>query len=695
MTTAHTSRRWPARLAIGVVALAAVFGAAYVGLSLAFPPERLAALLVRQLSEASGREVSIGGKLSYQLLPRLAVVANDVALANPPGASRPRMLIVERAALDLALWPLLQGRVELGTVAIDGVDLLLETDTEGRGNWQLTPRRDKTAATPPTAPGESGDSDTLAQVQLAQLQLSNVRVRYRDARNAGEPLAVDVRQLQIDRDADAATLAGSFVLGPQAWQASGRTGRLTQLLAGDGDWPFDLQFSTDGARATVKGQWLPDRSAGTSAGKAAVSVKIERPAALAPWLPDSARVPLPIELSAELMLDGQSLRADALRLSVAAQQLDGKAAVNLGARPIGIDAQLSANSIDIARLWPGAAGAGAAAKARRTELFDDTPIGLGMLPQIDATVSLALQRLRWPGVPDITTLNARVALKGGRLAVEPLDFKVADGRASGSLVATPLAGNATRLQLNLEATQLSLESLAQAAGNAGYTEGGRLQLRTRLQMSGGTPRALAASADGDVLLQAADVTLSGKLSPDRPNLLARLLQTLTRQGDRASPTRVQCAVVRLPLKSGVASVDRSIAVETEQLNITASGEVDLRDQSLRLAFKPHVKQALSLDTAGLASLVVLKGPLLDPTFSLDAAGTASLALSLGVAGATGGLSVLGERLFRQTSDPQPCRYAATGAGGAAAKPAPSPAAPAATPAKPEELLPDLLRRIFK
>ncbi|MEO7853356.1 MAG: AsmA family protein [Rubrivivax sp.] len=103
MTAADSPRRWPARLLIGVAALAALLGAAYVSLSLAFPPERLAALLVRQLTAASGRDVSIGGKLSYQVLPRLAVVANDVALANPPGASRPRMLVVERVTLDLAL----------------------------------------------------------------------------------------------------------------------------------------------------------------------------------------------------------------------------------------------------------------------------------------------------------------------------------------------------------------------------------------------------------------------------------------------------------------------------------------------------------------------------------------------------------------------------------------------------------------
>jgi hypothetical protein len=108
-----------------------------------------------------------------------------------------------------------------------------------------------------------------------------------------------------------------------------------------------------------------------------------------------------------------------------------------------------------------------------------------------------------------------------------------------------------------------------------------------------------------------------------------------------------------------------------------------------------VKKALSLNTAGLASLLVLKGPLLDPKFTLDAAGTASLALNLGLAGATGGLSLLGERLFRQASDPQPCRRALSSAASVQDSPPKAHPAGEAQGAKPDAVVPELLRRLFK
>ncbi len=690
MSTADTRSRWPRRALIGIAALATLLGAAYVGLSLAFPPERLAALLARQLGDATGREAHIGGKLSYQLLPNLAVVARGVTLANAPGGSRPQMLTVDRLALDLALWPLLQGRFEVGTVAIDGVDLLLETDRDGRGNWQLTPRPADAAKAPDAKPEASTKADVI---RLAQLKLSDVRMQYRNARSAAEPLVFDVQRLHIEREADAAALAGTFTLNAQRWQVAGRTGQLAALFSPQGAWPFDVQISTDGARATAKGQWQLDKRSGS----AELTLKVDRAAAVAPWLGDGARVPLPIELGSRVALDADSLRAEALTLSWAGQQFSGQATVKLGSRPLGIDARLAAPMIDVAALWPGAQAAAAAPAGKRSELFDDTPVALPVLPDVDAHIALEVRQLRWPRVPELSALSARVAIKGGRLGIEPLNFKIADGSVGASLVLMPQADRSAQWQLRLNATQLSVDALAQAMGNGAYAQGGRLQLQTNLRLRGPTPRALAASADGEVLLQLADVTLSGKLSPDGPNLLVRLLQTITGQANAVQQTHVQCAVVRLPLKAGVATIDRSIAVETDQLDISASGEVNLRDQRLALAFKPHVKKALSLNTAGLASLVVLKGPLLDPKFGLDAAGTASLALNLGLAGATGGLSLLGERLFRQASDPQPCRRALSGEASAdAAGKAPAARQPAETqPASPAKQLPELLRRLFK
>ena len=151
-------------------------------------------------------------------------------------------------------------------------------------------------------------------------------------------------------------------------------------------------------------------------------------------------------------------------------------------------------------------------------------------------------------------------------------------------------------------------------------------------------------------------------------------------------------MVRLPFRNGLARVDRSIAVETSDLAISAAGHVDLRDETLELAFRPTPKAALGLNTAQLASLVMAKGPILDPQLSLDAKGAAGMALSIGAAVASGGLSMLAQNVLKQASDPHPCQFAATGV---AARASPSSPGTAAEPASAEPGLPGFLRKIFK
>jgi uncharacterized protein involved in outer membrane biogenesis len=679
--------RWSKLLLGAVAALALLVGGAWLGLSLAFPPERLAALLSTRVSQATGRDFDIQGKLSFRLLPRVAVVAENLVLGNAAWGSRKDMLRVKRAALDLELWPLLQGRVDIGSVSLDGVDLLLETDRNGQGNWVMN-----WAMQGRDAAADSTDTSGSAQdIDLEHLQLADVHMAYRDA--GSEPQAFELQSFDIRRDGEKARLAAKFTLKTQAWQLAGQTGRITALLANTAAWPFDLQLTGDGARLAAKGQWLP----ATRSATAEVSGNINRASVLAPWLANPASVPMPIELKTSVNGTPRLIRAEALQLSLADQRLTGRLSASLSAHsggPWAIDAQLASPSIDLARWLPKAGGGIRPAGAERRWLFDDRPLPFKSLPQATVNMTLAVQRLRLPHATEVAALNTRLSLQGGRLAADPLSFNIVGGSVRGSVKMSPASQRPAGLQLQFDAKDLSVDALSQAVGNSGYLQGGRMQLHANLNMAGASPRALAASANGEVLLQLAGTTLSGELSPTGPNLLAGLLRAITQQSKVASRTTISCAVVRLPLKAGVAAIDRSIAVETDQLNISASGEVNLRDETLRLAFRPHAKKALNLDTASLASLVLLKGPLLDPKFSLDAAGAAGLALSLGAAGATGGLSLLAERLFRQSADPQPCHYALTGTAGTDATPRDR-NAPPATPTPVSKVLPDLLRQIFK
>src|SRR5918997_967415 len=69
-------------------------------------------------------------------LPRLAVQAEDVHLANLPGAADADMASLKELQVQLELWPLLTGTVEVARFVLVEPVIHLEVDQEGRPNWQ-------------------------------------------------------------------------------------------------------------------------------------------------------------------------------------------------------------------------------------------------------------------------------------------------------------------------------------------------------------------------------------------------------------------------------------------------------------------------------------------------------------------------------------------------------------------------------
>lgn len=682
MAAPSGTSRWGRRLLIAVAAIVLLAGGGYLALVLGLPPERIAALASEQVSARTGRDFRIEGKLAWRVLPRVAIVADGLVLGNAPWGSRKEMLRVEHAALDLELWPLLQGEVRVGSVELEGVDLLLETNRDGGGNWVLAPQPQ--AAPEPGAPGAAART-----IALETLRMRDVKVTYRDR---GATHVLDLSKLDLDR-ADAGNRVGAeWTLRDQRWRADGRLGTLDALVANAADWPFDIQAQTEGARIAAQGRLL--HGAPPRAARIELDARVDKPGALAPWTDNAARVALPAEMKATLAAASDAVKADPLSISLAGQTVAGRATWR-GGEPWQLDASLKGGSIDLASVLPkrtaGGAGPGAQG-ADPTALFGDARLPFDDLPKAVAKIDLRVDQLRLPDAPALSGLVVGLRLERGVLRADPLAFGVAGGQVRGAV--TLDAGAPARLDLRVDASGVSAEELAHVAGNR-KVGGGKVQLVTSLAMRGNTPRALAASANGDLLVRVDDMTLAAGATLPGAGLLPRLLQIAQPRRDAAQATTVQCAVARLPFRNGVAAVDRTIAAETSDLTFSATGKIDLRDQTLELAFRPGARAASK--PVQLASLVVAKGPLLDPKLAIDARGAAGLALSIGAAAASGGWSAIGKNLLQPASDPHPCVFAATGV---AAKVPAAAAAPAPKGgARPAQTQPDdvrkLLRNLFK
>ena len=241
-----------------------------------------------------------------------------------------------------------------------------------------------------------------------------------------------------------------------------------------------------------------------------------------------------------------------------------------------------------------------------------------------------------------------------------------DGRQrSRSRIDADTSRTPPTLALKLDGKALDLSAVLAASGVKRETRDGKVDIDVDVAVSGDSPRSWASTANGQVLAQVGKATLINTGSKADTEL-DRLAQAINPFREARASNELDCAVVRLPLRNGVATVDQSIALETHEVSVSASGTVDLRNETLDLSIKPRIKRGIPVDVAQFAELVHFGGPFHDPRLSIDRAGSVATVARIGAAIQTGGLSVLGESLLSRAGaggDGGVCRVALQGSSG--------------------------------
>ena len=647
-TEARPPRLWRAFIIALVVCLVLALIAA-VGLRLALPSERLAGMLGEWVERSTGRLFRINGDLSIHLLPTLAVVAHDVTLSNAEWGSRSDMLKIRRVAFGIALRPLLEGQVRVLEAELGGVEVLLEEDGGGRSNWQFG--GDAVTGDEPAA--------TMPSFGLERLLLSDAKIILSRRGKAGED-EIAVTRLELLSSLDQLKFSGAFAHAGRQWQIEGQTAPWASLFGGATALPLDLHLSTAGGKFAAKGSLGLGAQAGAFRGE--VSVWVSERAALGVFVADHVPLPMPFEAAATVVRDGDQLSADPLRITMAGQHLQGRLAMRGSGSAAGIDGELRSPSIDVAK-WLTTPQAPSPAGGGGTAVFTDRALPFALLPDIPLRLGFRIEQLQLPGLPALATVQGQMISGPARFALDSLRFKLADGVFAVRLGIDKPREAVPLTTLSVEAEGLSVEATDALFGPGGRFRGGQAGISANLRMQGATPRKMAASASGKLRISARNVPLTGKAANMQRNLLMTLFQTFLPQWQLQKGVTIQCAVLHLPLVRGVARINRSIALETEDMAISASGEVNLVNETLQLVFQPQVKKGIGLSQASLSQLVMLKGPLFAPAVGIDAIGTANQAATLGVAVATGGMSLLARRMLSERGNSEACRTAMATSGG--------------------------------
>ncbi|WP_461537196.1 AsmA family protein [Spongorhabdus nitratireducens] len=182
-------------LGVFVVLLVVLLIAAVFVLPKVIDPNDYKADLEQVVLDKTGLKMSIDGPVAWSVFPWVGFSVEKVQVSGTNGKS---LAELNKAELSVRLLPLLQKQVEMDTVTLDGLVLTLVKDRNGKGNWEATPAEDsgKVKVTvdldTDDQPAEEKSGGSGIQLNIAELDIKNLAVDYRDLQQGGHYILSDM-----------------------------------------------------------------------------------------------------------------------------------------------------------------------------------------------------------------------------------------------------------------------------------------------------------------------------------------------------------------------------------------------------------------------------------------------------------------------------------------------------------------------
>jgi len=567
-------------------------------------PAQLTQLLSSAVKTAIGRDLKIAGPVSLNIFPSIGVKAELVTLSNTLWANQSQMLALKQIELEVKLFPLFLGNVEISSIHLAGLDAHLETNKSGQSNWDLTPPVKPADSKSATSPADSTSaasspsqksSDDRTFVAIDTIYISDARITYQDG---SSPLKlIEVPKLSL----------------------TGGGGKTTILLdLQHANYKVGLKGKVDSLRQVMMG-W--DQN------------------------------PVKTNLDLTLTLNGKSL------------DISGK----IDKAPNGLpqfDIQLESKSFDLvplaaASLASSAGKTTAAVKSTESQgkyFFSDNPLPFDLLPNANGKIALKITQLSLPNKTTLQNLKGSIVFKDDKIGVDDLKFELGKGQAQAQISLAQISSAAPVVSIKALAKGFTVEQVLSSRDSSAKMSGGDAQIALNLSGRGKSLHQIVGAANGAVQMTVGNARIDSDLLNATGDLAVTIMDTVNPMRKQSNQTILECAVAYLPLSNGMINIKDSIGVETDKLDITLSGTLNLNTEVINLKIDPHQRSGITTGV-NLGSLVQLEGTLQDPKAGINKEGVVNSAVSIGLGILTAGMSIAAENAKSISTKRQPCKTA--------------------------------------
>lgn len=462
-----------------------------------------------EVQKTTGRTLTINGDKTLSVFPALKLELNDVHFDNMQTGSRADMASMQQLAVHIPWFSLFGGEFKLDKFVINEPDILLETDKNGKANWQLF----DAVAEQPTEQAEPGEAIKLPasfDIELGEVAIYGGTFTYLDGQTGAKQQISDLELV---------------ILLPSLRKTLEVKGGITYMQE-----RFELDVKLDTPAKAIEGQAfnvsqnldsrLVELTFNGSIAKQGQDIKGqlalngESVKNIAKWqgvdLNAKDNAFNAFSVNGKMHLLGEKFNLEELTATLDELQIKGKSEISLGNR-LAINANVDLGMLDLNPYLPD----DVAKKEQPTEgdskpaepiVWDDTQIDLSALKAQDANVVIRSSGL----IANDIKLGANqftVALNKGVAKLSLDSFSAYEGAGKG--VITIDAQNAPyKIATNFNLTDINAQPLLTDA--TGFDKVlGRGSLNWNLSTAGQSQKSFIDALNGKLAFEFADGAVKG------------------------------------------------------------------------------------------------------------------------------------------------------------------------------------------
>jgi AsmA protein len=602
--------------------------------------------IARQVENATGRSLTIEGPLRFTILPQLGFEAQQVMLANPPGSKSPQMVRLKAVEVELKVWPLLHGTLEIDRFVLVEPQIDLEVDAQGQPSWEFgappaeppaqpseQPERPTEQTQPaPAGPGgiDEASGGMLKEIRLGDVRIENGALTYSNAQDGSSErldainMTLRLPDLQSRLEAD-----GALDYKGQTITLRLSADQPAALLQG-GASPLALTVETKPAKIAFEGQ-VDNGASPAATGRLDLGVSSIRD--LAAWLAEPIAFEgeglRTLEIATQLDAGPQRVALTDTTIGLDAIEARGELVADLSGTVPRLDGQLDLGAVDLDPYLPppaeDASGSGEQAGVAGTGDWSDEPIAVPPLGGAEVDFALSLDSLTMREI-EIGRTVLGLKLAGNTLSAALEEMALYGGRATGNLeVAVADGVPAIRQQFQLD----GLDALPFLTAVAGLDRlEGTASAQLDVASSGGSELQLVRGLNGTGRVTFTDGALVGI------NIAAMVRNAATAFLDPGAGEQRKTDFGQLAgtfaIRDGILSND-DMSLQAPVLRVNGRGRVDLPARTLTYLLEPKAAATLegqggAQQVAGVLVPVIIEGPWDDLSYRPDLSGVIGAAL---------------------------------------------------------------------